>query len=340
MICSDTFTSSIFNFAVLTTNTVMSSVIVNKILERIGQPGLTRILSEELSGTELNSLLLEVFNQSASTITAPQLLNLYQLNRFVKPADLPVIELKRTELDLLEFFHRLGFDPIELSPVTSFGSCSVVATADQKKILTALRGTEVLADATNAIALHICDLKQRKLLNYQPADKFRFSTIQRHVRTQEIRGKGFTPHFKIGCLVTAGYDTGSFTFEKESLSEHIATMQELYLAYYKVENVSFRFLCRNGGYSNSHDLASQVREYIIHRYPQIQIAVLDNPEKGNEYYQGIQYKIDIQVKGQTYEIGDGGFVDWTQQLLQNRKERMLSTGIGFEFMYRIMHDLF
>ncbi|MBA4058232.1 MAG: hypothetical protein C0490_26180 [Marivirga sp.] len=116
-------------------------------------------------------------------------------------------------------------------------------------------------------------------------------------------------------------------------------MRDLYLTYYKVEDVSFRFLCRKSGYSNPQDLASQVREHILRRYPEIQITVVDEPEKGNEYYKGIQYKIDIRVKGQMYEIGDGGFVDWTQQLLQNRKERMLSTGIGFEFMYRIMNDL-
>jgi len=112
----------------------MSSVIVTKILERIGQPDLARVLVGEMSGTELNSLLLEIFNYRASTITPSQLLNHYQLNRFVKPADLPVIELKRTELDLLEFFNRYRFDPIELSPVASFGSCSVVGPTDQKKI--------------------------------------------------------------------------------------------------------------------------------------------------------------------------------------------------------------
>jgi hypothetical protein len=46
--------------------------------------------------------------------------------------------------------------------------------------------------------------------------------------------------------------------------------------------------------------------------------------------------VDIKVRGKTFEIADGGFVDWTQQLLQNKKERMLSTGIGFDFMYRIL----
>src|SRR5262245_29113720 len=139
----------------------MNSPIVAKILDRIGQPDLVSVLTKDLTGTELNTILLEVFTDVTSKLSPPLLLNRYQLNRFVKPSDLPVLELKRMELEVLELFDRLNFEPIELSPVSVLGSCSVVATADQDKVLTALRGTEVLADATNAMALHISDLKQR-----------------------------------------------------------------------------------------------------------------------------------------------------------------------------------
>ena len=41
-------------------------------------------------------------------------------------------------------------------------------------------------------------------------------------------------------------------------------------------------------------------------------------------------------KNEIFEIADGGFVDWTQQILQNKKERFLIGGIGFEFMFRVM----
>jgi hypothetical protein len=313
----------------------MESPIVTKILQRIGQPDLVRILTEDLTGTELNTILLDVFSDVSSKLSPPLLLNRYQSNRFVKPADLPMLELKRMELDLLELFKRHSFEPIELSPVSVLGSCSVVATTDQDKVLSALRGTEVLADATNSIALHICDLKQNKGLS-SSTDMISFSTVQRHVRTQQITGKGFTPHFKIGCLVTAGTDTGSFSFEKQSLYLHIVAMKELYMDYYKVDDISFRFICRKHGYDSSERLAEEVREFVIGKHPDISIDIIKTPEKEIDYYKGIQYKVDIRVNGKSYEIGDGGFVDWTQQILQNKKERMLSTGIGFDFMYRIM----
>ncbi len=317
----------------------MSNSIVSNILKRINQPDLVRLLSEDLSGTELNTLLLEVFSHKTQALTAPQLLNLYQQNRFVKPGDLPVTALREMEIDLLNIFQQYAFQPLDLSPVTVLGSCSVVATASQNKILSATRGTEVLADATNAIALHICDLKQRGVwATDTPGERLNFSNIHRHLRTQQINAPGFTPHFKIACLVTAGSDIGSFTFEKESLCEHITIMKHVFLNYFTVEAIRFRFLCRDSEYLNSKELARQVKNYVIKILPETEIDIIEVPEKENEYYNGIQYKIDINVNGKTFEIGDGGFVDWTQKILQNKKEKMLSTGIGFDFMYRIKND--
>jgi hypothetical protein len=313
----------------------MMSVIVSKILQRIKQPELLSILINDLSGSELNSLLLEVFSHRASKMTASGLLNDYQKNRFVKPCDLPVIELKRIELDLLQIFQEHRFDPIELSPVSVLGSCSIVAPANQKKVLSALRGTEVVADATNAIALHVSDLSQRNFKSSAvQSHKIRLGTFHRHLRTQSISGNGFTPHFKIGCVVTCGTDTGSFAFEKESLNEHVRLMADVFKNYFKVGDISFRLLCRPG-YERPADLAHQCVMFIRSQNPELTVSVIERPEKENSYYNGIQYKVDIRIEGKTYEIGDGGFVNWTQQLLQNRKERMLSTGFGFEFMYRI-----
>lgn len=311
----------------------MNAALLEKILKRIDQPELIQILTSKLSGTELNSLLLAVFHESSLTLTPAELLANYRKNRFVKPSDLPVIRLREMELDLLKLFENSLFTPIELSPVSAFGSCSAVAPASQHKILTALRGTEVLADATNALALHVADIKSKKEI--PTVETIRFSCIQRHLRTQQIVGAGFTPHFKIACLVSSGQDTGNYSFEKQALLEHIHLMTTLYKDYYLVDKIAFRFICREG-YPNPEDLAIKVKEHILDRIPATSIDIVNTPEKENNYYSGIQYKIDITLNNRVFEIGDGGFVDWTQKLLQNKKERMLSTGIGFEFMYRIV----
>jgi hypothetical protein len=315
-----------------------NSPILASILKRLGQPNLPELLASEMSGTELNTLLLEVFARQTSNMSPGDLLSLYRKNRLVKPADLPVIAMREMELDYLRLLNKHGFEPIELSPVSSLGSCAVVGVTHQHKVLSALRGTEVLADATNALALHIAHLKKEKIWQPSPGDRRHFCVIQRHVRTQAITGTGFTPHFKIAALVTPGYDTGNYAFECSVFCEHIKAVRELYLDYHRVSAIRVRLLCRNG-YPNATAFALRVKQAVLEILPSQEIEIIEHPPRENAYYQGVQYKIDIDHEGRTWEIGDGGFVDWTQRLLENRKERMFTTGLGFEFMYRIANNL-
>jgi hypothetical protein len=56
-----------------------------------------------------------------------------------------------------------------------------------------------------------------------------------------------------------------------------------------------------------------------------------NRPNGRGYYRDLCMKIYAQTsKGEWIEIGDGGSVDWTQRLLSNLKERLVTSGIGSE----------
>jgi hypothetical protein len=55
--------------------------------------------------------------------------------------------------------------------------------------------------------------------------------------------------------------------------------------------------------------------------------------EGLGYYGGLCLRISLLAPdGNRYPIIDGGFTDWTARLLQDRKERLLATGIGSEFV--------
>jgi len=57
--------------------------------------------------------------------------------------------------------------------------------------------------------------------------------------------------------------------------------------------------------------------------------------EGLNYYDGAMLRISpLAPDGERYAIGDGGFTNWTARLLQNRKERLLTSGIGTEFTCR------
>src|SRR5262249_60409052 len=60
--------------------------------------------------------------------------------------------------------------------------------------------------------------------------------------------------------------------------------------------------------------------------------VIQAPERqsGRAYYRDLCFKVFAAAGGQRFEVGAGGFVDWTAKLLGNRKERLLISGYGLD----------
>lgn len=299
--------------------------ILKKIRQRTGID-LVTILAEELSGSDLNSLLLEVFDRKTSQLKPAQLLQQYRTNRFVQPAAVNVLQLRTREIETLQLLEQNGFAPLELSPVSLLGTCAVVAPVNQKKITSATRGTEVLSDATNAIALHIAAQKKQ-----QEATVQKYCATHRHVRTPPVKVKGHSPHFTIACCVSTGLDTGGFTFEINAIREHFRVLQAVLTQVFHVKVQYFKLQPRDG-YKQGDQFINTVFDDIRDDFP----VVLDASATPNEYYQGIQYKAVIHVHGEEIEIADGGFVNWTQQLLENKKERCFISGVGIDYLSQIM----
>ena len=197
----------------------MKKDIGEHIISKLDLPDIVKILSDELSGSELNTILLEVFNRRIQQETPSSLLNKYEGNKLVKPANIDVLRYKEQELTCYKVLASRGFEPIEHSPAAQLGTSSVVATVDQKKVLTALRNTEMQADPTNATALHYASLKKKGGLDSRT---YNYSNISRIIRTQVFDNPNFTPHFSVICLISCGKDTGSFNFEKEDLQRNEA----------------------------------------------------------------------------------------------------------------------
>ena len=63
--------------------------------------------------------------------------------------------------------------------------------------------------------------------------------------------------------------------------------------------------------------------------PDVPIS-LDSEYEENNYYKGLHFEIYMRKDNQSIEIGDGGFVDWTQMMTGSRKERCLISGIGID----------
>lgn len=311
----------------------MPDKIGNKIAERTGNNNLIDQLAA-LSGADCNSLLLEVFARRTKQLTAPELLKQYEQNRFVQPAETDLIHLLEQSLATLTCLRGHGFVPLQVSPLSQLGACSVVATVSQDKVVSALRNCEVLSDATNALALHISSLK-KKQKGAASTEHLKYCTVQRHVRAQEIKVKGFSPHFTIGCLVSSGIDTGNFSFEKQALGDHLKALGDVLTNVFNTGKVRFRLQQREG--YPVHFIPAML-QYLHNSFPGMEVNVDEKPGSNN-YYKGLQFKADITVKHGTFEIADGGFVDWTQQLLNNKKERFFIAGFGLELLNKMEEGL-
>jgi hypothetical protein len=308
----------------------MEDKIVRHIGDRLGIPHLVELLAEGLTGSELNSLLLAVYEKKVEGVQPALLLQQYRANRFVHPSDLDMIPMLEWGLGALRHLKGCNFQPLELSPVAQWGSCSVVGTTSQKKIVSAVRSTEVVADATNAMALYIADMRKKGLLPSR--EMVRLCTVHRHVRAQEIKGKGFSPHFRIGCMVSAGRDQGDHLWECQALKEQLLALSSLFREVFGVKQARFKLLKREGRQS----LIDGVVEYLGKEG--LEVAREDAPPP-NAYYKGVQFKMIIEGAGREWEIADGGFVDWTQQLLEDKKERLLIAGFGLDLLYRIQNGM-
>ncbi|MCU0447483.1 MAG: hypothetical protein MUE85_21505 [Microscillaceae bacterium] len=309
--------------------------LIDSLLAKIDAPDLLDILVHRLSMSELNSLFLEVYRQKTQQISPPQLLQNYMQNRFVAPSPLSPLDLGQFEAKALQLADLQDFTPIELSPLSPLGACSVVASADQNKVVSALRGTEVTADATNLLALECA--KVRKSQGY-PSQSLHYATVHRHVRSQVFNFKGFSSHFKILGLVSAGRDTGSFEFEKQSMARHLTFYHTYFSQILGIDSVKIHLKFLNTD-TEVNRLANSVDEFLREKIPNILIETSQNPQVGQNYYQQLQFKFVLEWQGQVYEIADGGLVDWTQKLTQNRKERFLISGLGIELLFKLIHQL-
>lgn len=221
------------------------------------------------------------------------------------------------------------FEVIELSPVCPLGTNSVVATVDQNKVVSTVRNTEVCSDATNVLAL---ECARRKRLNPE-VELVKLCSSHRVVRAQAFDNPNFTAHFRLLGLCTAGRDTGSYEFETTALEEHIGFYLRLFQD------------ARNTGYSCSepevfltafdesrHDtLKEKVCAPLTARYPDVAFGFNPERQQGRGYYEGAAFEIRLRnTAGESLQITDGGFPNWTQQFLNNRKERLLVSGMGSE----------
>lgn len=306
----------------------MAKSLAHRFAAQTSAPDLVEILAEQLSAPELNTVLLEVFRRRAERLTPAEVLRQYRQNRFVQPAHLDALAFRKFETGLFQLARARGFEALELSPLSPFGACSAMAAVPQNNVVSALRGTELTADATNVLAL---ESARRRAETGFSAAPLRLCAAHRHVRAQSLADPRHTAHFKVFCLTTAGRDTGSFQFEHAHLFEHWGFYHTFLQDQLGLPlQIRLRSLATD---APQHAFVDRVAAEAREKDWDIEIQHLT--PGAQPYYRILQAKIAAWVGGQEVEIADSGFTDWTQRLNGNRKERFLISGLGSEMLFRM-----
>src|SRR6187401_858994 len=122
--------------------------VLDRILRQPRMREAFELLTEDLSGADLSSLLLEVFRRRAEQLSPADVLRRHRGDRFVAPATVPLEWLRRVE-DACVFALPEGFHLTTLAPAATRGTHSAIAPVDQSNVISTIRGTEVAADPTN-----------------------------------------------------------------------------------------------------------------------------------------------------------------------------------------------
>jgi hypothetical protein len=311
----------------------VSNPALRRLLKKVGHHDLLENL-DKLPLSEFNSLMLEVFKRRTGTQKLKEVLNAYKNNRFARPSSIDALSFMATEFELLKLADQKGFNVMELSPLAPLGSTSAVALVDQNKIVSALRGTEVVADATNVLALEAVTQRQRS--SFSEGD-VHYCATHRHVRAQSITVKGFTAHFKIFCAVSAGGDRGNFLFEREAIVKHLQLYYEFFAE--NVRQGELKIIIKSIINSEKENpLPALIFEAIKSAFREVDISLLEVPQAEHNYYDQFRFSLNLVFKGVEYNLGDGGLVNWAQKLTGNKKERMFTSGLGTELLWKLLND--
>jgi hypothetical protein len=281
----------------------MGDAITGRIEGRTGVPGLVDRLVA-LPAADLRSLLLETMRRRALATTPADVLRRYVDDRFVRPSAVDPARLPAVERAARELLPD-GFETIELSPVAPLGSVAAVSGLSQNLVVTTVRGTEVVSDSTNVLAL------ESAVRRRGGSGPVRLCAFHRVLRGQAYDDPSLASHFALLALTTAGRDEGSLSFEVDALREHIGFYVRLLDAL-----------------GISADLrVTPLDEALRPLLEQIPGARIDDERtSARTYYRGASLSIDADG----LDLVDGGFTDWTQLLLSDRKERLLVSGVGTE----------
>jgi len=256
---------------------------------------------------------------------------------FFSPSEFPQALL--SGFDLLAYSLLSGdWHSLDLSPVTPLGTCTTVSNLSQNRMLSTIRNSELVADSTSTMALQAALMRKECLDNDAKSTQTIYCcSSHRLLRAQSFEEGKFSAHFRVFAIVSAGRDTGNYAFELSHLEKHIGFYLSLCTKLNLIREAEVHVSDFSGKFNTT--LLEDMFGRLKGSFREARFLLSPERSEARNYYTPLAFRIRFSdSEDRTWDIIDGGFTTWTQQLLNSRKERYLSSAIGTELLFRVFPE--
>jgi hypothetical protein len=278
-------------------------------------------LEHDLSQADLQSLLLDVARRRAATATPARLMQRWRQDRYVTPSASDPRKVSRTEARLWELLPG-DFTGVQLSPVTPLGSCAALGPVSQNRVISTVRGSEVVSDPTNALALEAAWRRREAAATAGP---LHLACCQTVLRAQPFDAPGAFQHFRLFALVTSARDRGSAATEAAMLITHLKFWTAVLGAVAEGHDATLSYTVF--GFP---PLAERIKDTVLPGVEPLpgNVTLTEDPDR--QHARGYYERGAIKLYVDGMDVGDGGFTDWTAQLNNDAKERCFTSCVSTE----------
>jgi hypothetical protein len=275
-----------------------------------------------LSPSETTPLLLDLVRHQAGKRRPADLLVQLQRDGFVAPG--PLDQRTAHRFDGLALDAAAAFEAVLLSPVAPLGACSALAPTSQDRTLTALRGTEVVSDPTNVLAL-LC----AKRLQADAAAAPRFVTLHQTLRAQALpKQPGFSRHFRLMAMGEAGLAQAEHRFERAAIQRQLGVFIAVLAACEKIGCAFPRPRAQLFVNERARGLGDRVEADLRAAFAGI---ALERTAFESRYYDGLRLLFGASSRaGDHVPFADIGVFDWVGKLTANRRLRYVASALGIQ----------
>jgi hypothetical protein len=285
-------------------------------LERVAAalpPGTLAALTHGLPPTDLQTLLLAVARERAARVDPAGLVRRRRGDRFTRPSAVDPRRLWALEARLWDLLPP-HFAGLELSPVVPLGTTSALGPTDQHRVVSTMRGTEVLSDPTNALALEAA-------LRRADTPRADVACCHRVLRAQPFPA-GWSQHFRLFALVSSARDSGSGRTEAAMLVDHGSFLLRALREVLPGRDVRLQLSAFGPG-----PVADRLGDTVA---PALREHGTVERDDGRTRARGYYAPAALRITVDGAEVGDGGLTGWTASLRQDAKERCLVSCVSTE----------